>query len=104
MTVVEPDLTLEKTGPAAGAARHPGHLHAEPAQHRRLAAHNVTIYDSLPNQADGGTCDVPPSQFTAQVFESEPATTAVSPVLVEGTDYSVSPSSAIPTARSRSRC
>ncbi len=47
-----------------------------------------TLYDLLPNQADGGTCDAAPSQFTAQVFEAD-GTTAVSPVLAEGSDYTV---------------
>ena len=44
------------------------------------------LYDTLPNQADGGTCDVAPTQFTAQVFEAN-GSTAVSPVLIEGIDY-----------------
>jgi len=50
------------------------------------AAYNLTLYDTLPNQADGGTCDVAPTQFTAQVFEAN-GSTAVSPVLTEGVDY-----------------
>ena len=31
-------------------------------------AWNLTITDELPGDAPGGTCDVPPSQITAQVF------------------------------------
>ena len=51
-------------------------------------AYSTTLYDLLPNQADGGTCDAAPAQFTAQVFEAD-GSTPVSPVLAEGSDYTV---------------
>ena len=51
-------------------------------------AHNLTIYDALPNQADGGLCDAAPTGVTAQVFEAD-GTTAVSPLLADGTDFTV---------------
>ena len=74
--------------PAADAARRARHVHAQPAQHRRLAGVQPTIYDVLPNQADGGTCDAAPTNVSAQVFEAD-GTTAVSPVLAEGADFTV---------------
>jgi uncharacterized repeat protein (TIGR01451 family) len=87
MTVAEPDLTLEKTGPPQVQLGVPGVYTLDVHNITATPAHNLTIYDALPNQVDGGTCDVAPSQFTAQVFDT--AGGAISPVLVEGTDYSV---------------
>ena len=49
-------------------------------------AYNVTLTDLLPNGADGGMCDMPPQNITAQVFEAD-GMTPVSPVLAEGTDF-----------------
>ena len=88
MTVVEPDVTLEKSGPPQVQLGIPATYTLDIHNVTGTPAHNLTIYDALANQADGGTCDVAPSNFTAQVFEADRAT-AVSPVLVEGTDYSV---------------
>ena len=89
MTIVEPDnLTLEKSGPAQIQLGIPAIYSLNVHNIGDSPAYNLTIYDALPNQADGGTCDVAPTQFTAQLFESN-GTTAVSPVLVEGSDYSV---------------
>ena len=89
MTIVEPeDVTLEKSGPAQIQLGVPATYTLDVHNIGDSAAFNLAIYDQLPNQADGGTCDAAPAQFTAQVFESN-GTTAVSPVLVEGTDYSV---------------
>ncbi len=86
MTVVEPDLTLEKTGPLQMRF---GVLETFTLNvHNRgdSPAWNATVTDLLPNQADGGTCDVAPQNITAQVFESN-GTTAVSGVLADGVDY-----------------
>ena len=88
MTIVEPDeLTLEKSGPPQMQIGVPAAFTLNVHNIGDSPAYNLTIYDVLPNQVDGGTCDVAPSQFTAQVFEAD-GVTAVSPVLVEGTDYS----------------
>jgi len=89
MTIVEPDeLTLEKSGPPQIQLGVPATFTLDVHNIGDSPAHNLTIYDVLPNQADGGTCDATPAQFNAQVFEAD-GTTVVSPVLVEGTDYSV---------------
>jgi uncharacterized repeat protein (TIGR01451 family) len=88
MTIVEPELTLEKTGPAQMQLGVPGTFTLNLHNVGDSPAYNLTIYDLLPNQADGGMCDAPPAQFTAQVFEAD-GTTAVSPVLVQDTDFSV---------------
>ena len=88
MTVVEPELTLEKSGPPQIQLGVPGTFTLDMHNIAGSPAYNLTIYDLLPNQADGGTCDAAPAQFTAQVFAAD-GVTAVSPVLVEGTDFSV---------------
>ena len=89
MTIVEPDaLTLEKTGPAQMQLGMPGSFTLNVHNVGDSPAYGLTITDNLPNDATGGMCDAAPSQFTAQVFEAN-GTTAVSPLLAEGTDFSV---------------
>jgi len=89
MTVVEPELTLEKSGPPQMQRGVGGVFTLNLHNVGEAPANNLTIYDVLPNAADGGMCDVAPAQFTAQVFAAD-GVTAVSPVLVEGTDFDVS--------------
>ncbi len=87
MTIVGPDdLTLEKSGPPQMQLGVPGTFTLNVHNIGDSPAYNLTIYDVLPNQADGGMCDTPPAQMTAQVFEAD-GVTAVSPVLVEATDF-----------------
>ena len=88
MTIAEPELTLEKTGPVQLQLGLPALYTLNVHNIGGSPAYNTTLYDLLPNQADGGTCDASPSQFTAQLFEAD-GTTAVSPVLAEGSDYTV---------------
>ena len=89
MTIVEPDeITVEKSGPPQMQLGVPGTFTLNVHNIGDSPAHNLTITDVLPNQADGGMCDATPSQFTAQVFAAD-GVTAISPVLVEGTDYAV---------------
>ena len=88
MEIVEPELTLEKTGPAQLQLGLPATYTLNVHNIGGSTAYSTTLYDLLPNQVDGGTCDVAPSQFTAQVFDSTGGV-AVSPVLAEGTDYTV---------------
>jgi len=89
MTIVEADqLIVEKTGPAQMQLGLPETFTLNVHNVGDSPAYSLTIYDILPNQVDGGMCDVAPVQFTAQVFEADGVTT-VSPVLAEGTDYTV---------------
>lgn len=89
MTVVEPDvLTLEKSGPAQMQLGMPATFTLNVHNTGDAPAYGVTVYDALPNDATGGTCDAAPTQVTARVFESD-GTTAVSSALVEGTDFTV---------------
>jgi uncharacterized repeat protein (TIGR01451 family)/fimbrial isopeptide formation D2 family protein len=88
MTVVEPELTLEKTGPLQMRLGLPGTFSLNIHNSGDSPAWSVTIGDQLPNLADGGMCDASPQNITAQVFEAD-GVTPVSPVLVEGTDFTV---------------
>jgi uncharacterized repeat protein (TIGR01451 family)/fimbrial isopeptide formation D2 family protein len=86
MTIVEPDLTMTKSGPLQMRIAVPETFTLDIHNAGDSPAYNLTISDLLPNQADGGMCDVAPSQITVQVFASD-GVTPVSAVLVDGTDY-----------------
>ncbi|MDH5455481.1 MAG: hypothetical protein OEY37_05365, partial [Gammaproteobacteria bacterium] len=86
MSVVEPELTLEKTGPLQMSLGDSGTFTLNVHNTGDSPAWNVTLDDLLANQADGGTCDAAPTNITAQLFEAD-GTTAVSAALVDGTDY-----------------
>ena len=86
MTIVEPDLTLEKTGPLRTRQGVPATFTLNVHNAGDSLAWNVTIDDLLPNLADGGMCDAAPQNITAQVFEAD-GVTPVSGPLVEGTDF-----------------
>lgn len=88
MTIVEPELTVEKSGPPQMQLGVPGTFTLNIHNIGGSPAYNLTITDILPNQADGGMCDAAPVQLSARVFEAD-GVTAVSPVLVEGSDYAV---------------
>jgi uncharacterized repeat protein (TIGR01451 family)/fimbrial isopeptide formation D2 family protein len=86
MTIIEPDLTLEKTGPLRARLGIPETFTLNVHNAGDSPAYAVTLDDLLPNLVDGGMCDAAPENITAQVFEADGAT-PVSPVLVEGTDF-----------------
>jgi uncharacterized repeat protein (TIGR01451 family)/fimbrial isopeptide formation D2 family protein len=88
MTVVEPELTLEKTGPLQMSLGNSGTFTLNVHNTGDSPAWNVTLEDLLANQVDGGTCDAAPINITAQVYEAD-GTTPVSAALVDGTDYTV---------------
>ena len=86
MTIVEPRLTLQKTGPTRMRPSIPGTF--------RLNVHNAglarafapTIIDRLPSAATASTCNAAPTLVTAQVFQAD-GVTPVAPALIAGTDY-----------------
>jgi len=89
MTIVEPDLTLEKTGPAQMTLGTPETFTLDVHNAGGSPAWNLTILDRLPDGSTGGTCDAAPSALTARLFEAD-GVTPVAAALVEGTDFSVS--------------
>jgi uncharacterized repeat protein (TIGR01451 family) len=88
MTVVEPDLTMEKGGPVNMRAGVPDTFTLNVHNVGASPAYGLTITDQLPNQADGGMCDAAPTQVSAQLFEAD-GVTPVAPALAAGTDYAV---------------
>jgi hypothetical protein len=89
MTVVEPDLTLEKSGPLQMRIGTPGPFTLDAHNIGGSPAYNLTITDILPSQADGGMCDAAPANVTAQLFEAD-GVTAAAPPLIAGSDFAVS--------------
>jgi uncharacterized repeat protein (TIGR01451 family) len=88
MTIVEPELTLEKSGPPRMRPSLPGSFTLNVHNIGNSPAYGVLISDLLPNQSDGGMCDAAPQQVTAQRFLAD-GTTPVAPPLVVGTDFTV---------------
>ncbi|HEX9833632.1 MAG TPA: hypothetical protein VGA66_11200, partial [Mycobacterium sp.] len=89
MTIVGPDaVTLQKSGPATMQLGTPATFTLDVHNPSTGTAWNPTVTDRLPNGATGGMCAAGPSNVTAQIFEAD-GVTPVSPVLVEGTDYTV---------------
>ena len=88
MTIVEPELTLEKGGPLQMRIGVPGTFTLDVHNTGGSPAHNLTITDILPNQADGNMCDAAPAAVTAQLFQAD-GTTPVAPPLTTGTDFAV---------------
>jgi len=87
--VVEPALTLEKSGPAVMAAATSAPFTLNVQNTGGASAWGATLTDRLPDGPTGGTCDTAPANVTAQVFEAN-GTTPVSGLLAQGTDYSLS--------------
>lgn len=84
MTVVEPLLTMDKSGPAQMVIGTPDTFTLDVANTGGSTAYEVTLTDELPDDANGGMCDLAPSALSAQAFDS--GGTGAGP-LIEGTDY-----------------
>ncbi len=88
MTIVEPDLTLEKSGTTLMRDDTPGTFSLDVHNRGDSPAYALTIADVLPSTASGGMCDASPTQVTAQLFQAD-GVTPIGPALVPGTDFSV---------------
>lgn len=86
ITIVEPDLTMDKIGPPSVQFGLPSTYTLDLENTGTSRAWDITIIDQLPNQVNAGMCDTPPTVLTVQVFLND-GVTPVSPVLVEGTDF-----------------
>ena len=89
MTIVEPDLTMAKSGPPQMTLGIAETFTLDVQNAGDSPAHQLTISDQLPDGATGGTCDVPPTLLSARVFQAD-GTTPVSGALSEGVDFSTS--------------
>jgi len=88
MTIVEPELTLEKTGPVQMQIGVPGTFSLNVHNVGDSSAYSLTLIDVLPNTATGGMCDAAPTQLSVQLFEAD-GVTPVAPALTAGTDYAI---------------
>ena len=88
MTIVEPELTLEKSGPLRMRVGIPETFTLNVHNAGTSPAYATYLTDLLPNLATGGMCDAAPATVTAQLFESDGLTPAA-PALTAGSDYAV---------------
>ncbi len=91
MTIVAPNLTLQKSGPATLRLGGAGTFTLNVQNTGSGTAWNTVLSDRLPNATTtptGGMCAAPPTNITARVFQAD-GTTPVSANLVNGTDFTV---------------
>ncbi|MDH3428796.1 MAG: hypothetical protein OEQ14_02205 [Gammaproteobacteria bacterium] len=88
MTIVEPELTLEKGGPLRMRVGIPDMFTLNVHNIGSSPAFGTYLTDVLPNIATGGMCDVAPAAVTVQLFEADGVTPAAPP-LTAGSDFAV---------------
>jgi large repetitive protein len=89
MTIVEPELTLMKTGPARLLRTGPPGTFTFNVHNIGTApAFGLTITDLLPSTPQGGMCEAAPVQVTARLYAADGVTPAA-PALAEGSDFAV---------------
>jgi len=92
VTIVGPNLTLTKTGPATMSVGTPGTFTLNIQNAGGGSAWNTTITDVLPNvtqPAKGGMCAQAPANITARIYQPD-GVTPVTSSLVNGTDFTAS--------------
>ncbi len=92
ITIVGPNLTMQKSGPGTMSTLAPGTFTLNVQNTGGSTAWQTTLTDILPyvtSPTTGGMCGSAPTNVTAQIYQSN-GTTAVSPPLVNGTDFTVS--------------
>lgn len=91
VTIVAPELTLQKSGPATMRLGVPGSFTLDVRNIGTGTAWNVVLSDVLPNLTTapvGGMCAAAPSNIAARVFQAD-GVTPVSANLVNGSDFTV---------------
>ena len=86
MTIVEPNLTMAKSGPAQMVVGTPETFTLDIQNNGGSPAHQISLSDQLPDGATGGMCDVEPTLLSARVFQAD-GTTPVSGPLAAGVDF-----------------
>jgi len=89
MTIVEPELTLQKDGPLNLRRDVAGVFTLDIHNTGDSPAYNVFITDLLPNTADGGMCDAAPAAVTVELLDAD-GITPVTPTPLAGVDYTTS--------------
>ncbi len=85
MTIVEPDVTLQKSGPAVVQFGVPATFTLNVQNTGTSKAWDLTVVDNLPNPTPGGMCDTAPTGITAGIYDS--AGTTLLRSLTAGTDF-----------------
>jgi uncharacterized repeat protein (TIGR01451 family) len=88
MTIVEPELTLEKSGPAQLRLGQAAAFTVNVHNIGDAPAYAVSITDLLPSTAEGGMCDAAPVNVIARRYAPD-GTTPLAPALVAGTDFTL---------------
>jgi large repetitive protein len=89
MTIVEPELTLEKDGPVRLFRDGPPGLFTLNVHNiGDSPAHALTITDLMPSTNQGGMCETAPFDVTARLFLADGVTPAA-PALAAGSDFAV---------------
>ncbi|WP_226702045.1 DUF11 domain-containing protein [Microbulbifer elongatus] len=90
-TIVEPDLVMDKTGPANVQAGLPGRFVLDVYNAGMGDAFELTLTDILPKESDGGEaggmCTTPPENFTADILDAGGNAVAS---LSEGSEFTTS--------------
>jgi uncharacterized repeat protein (TIGR01451 family)/fimbrial isopeptide formation D2 family protein len=92
ITIVGPELTMQKSGPGTMTALAPGTFTLNVQNTGGSTAWQATIKDILPNVASpapGSMCGSAPTNVTARIYQAD-RVTPVSAALVNGTDFTVS--------------
>ncbi|HUG98070.1 MAG TPA: hypothetical protein VMQ83_02720 [Gammaproteobacteria bacterium] len=90
MTIVEPQLTLEKDGPVRLIRDGPpGTFRLDVHNAGDSPAYALTITDLLPSTSQGGMCDAAPVDVSARLYLAD-GVTPVAPALTAGSDFTVS--------------
>jgi len=95
MTIVGPDLTLQKSGPATMRIGVPATFTLNVQNTGTATAWDTTVTDILPNPVPGGMCDVAPTAITARMYLAD-GVTPVAAALTAGVDYISSFAAATP--------
>ena len=92
ITIVAPNLIMQKSGPATMRISLPGTFTLNVQNTGAATAWNAVLSDILPNVTtapSGGMCGAAPSGITARMYQAD-GVTPVSTALVNGTDFTVS--------------
>ena len=92
ITIVGPNLTMQKSGPSTMTALAPGTFTLNVQNTGGSTAWQTTLADILPNvtsPSPGSMCGSAPTDVTARIYQAD-GVTPVSASLVSGTDFTVS--------------
>ncbi|WP_159435992.1 isopeptide-forming domain-containing fimbrial protein [Microbulbifer donghaiensis] len=78
VTIVHPELVVDKTGPASLHVGTPDNFTLDVLNSGDSSAWNVTLTDWLPNPTPGGICDVQPAIQTAVIYKADNSTVTLS--------------------------